>query len=132
MVKKLKYGGRNVKIAENIDFRLIWQFQEVIGQKLHSKEKYCHWLFWSKYGSQHIDILLLQFSGNFQKITLVNIFSVCDAQKCPSVTLFVSLPLKNFKTIFKFCVSGIQAIYLTYMWPENLAWKALEYIKWFR
>ena len=67
MVKKLKYGGRNVKIAENIDFRIIWQFQEVIGQKLHSKEKYCHWLFWSKYGSQHIDILLLQFSGNFQK-----------------------------------------------------------------
>ena len=36
MVKKLKNGGRNVKIAENIDFRLIWQFQEVIGQKLHS------------------------------------------------------------------------------------------------
>ena len=67
MVKKLKYGGRNVKIAENIDFRLIWQFQEVIGQKLHSKEKYCHWLFWFKYGSLHIDILLLQFSGNFQK-----------------------------------------------------------------
>ena len=33
MVKKLKYGGRNVKIVENIDFRLIWQFQEVIGQK---------------------------------------------------------------------------------------------------
>ena len=54
MVKKLKYGGRNVKIVENIDFRLIWQFQEVIGQKL-------------QYGSQHIDILLLQFSGNFQK-----------------------------------------------------------------
>ena len=23
MVKKLKYGGRNVKIVENIDFRLI-------------------------------------------------------------------------------------------------------------
>ena len=60
-------GGRNVKIVENIDFRLIWQFQEVIGQKLHSSEKYCHWLFWSKYGSQHIDILLLQLSRNFQK-----------------------------------------------------------------
>ena len=42
MVKKLKYGGRNAKIVENIDFGLIWQFQEVIGQKLHSKEKYCH------------------------------------------------------------------------------------------
>ena len=35
MVEKLKYGGRNVKITENIDFRLTWQFQEVIGQKLH-------------------------------------------------------------------------------------------------
>ena len=67
MVKKLKYGGRNVKIVENIDFRLIWQFQEVIGQKLQGREKYCHWLFLSKYGSQHIDILLLQLSGNFQK-----------------------------------------------------------------
>ena len=67
MVKKLKYGGRNVKIAENIDFTLIWQFQDAIGQKLHSKEKYCHWLFWFKYGYQHIDILLLQFSWNFQK-----------------------------------------------------------------
>ena len=42
MVKKLKYGGRNVKIVENIDFRLIWQFQEVIGQKPHSRGKYCH------------------------------------------------------------------------------------------
>ena len=35
------------------------------------------------------------------------------------MTLFVSLPLKNFKTIFKFCVSGIQALYLTYLWPEK-------------
>ena len=32
MDTKLKYGGRKVKIVENIDFRLIWQFQEVIGQ----------------------------------------------------------------------------------------------------
>ena len=40
-------------------------------------------------------------------------------KKCVSVTLFVSLPLKNFKTILKSCVSGIQAIYLTYMWPEK-------------
>ena len=67
MDTKLKYEGRKVKIVENIDFRLIWQFQEVIGQKPHSREKNRHWLFWSKYGSQHIDILLLQFSGNFQK-----------------------------------------------------------------
>ena len=66
-MKKLKYGGRNVKIVENIDFRLIWQSQEVIGQKLHSRGKYCHWLFWFKYGSQNIDIVLFQNSGNFQK-----------------------------------------------------------------
>ena len=64
---EIEIWGRNMKIVENINFRLIWQFQEVIGQKLHSREKYCHWLFWSKYGSQHIDILLLQFSENFQK-----------------------------------------------------------------
>ena len=63
-MKKLKYGGGNVKIVENIDFRLIWQFQEVIGQKLHSREKYCHDFF-----DPNIDpnILLHQFSGNFQK-----------------------------------------------------------------
>ena len=45
--------------------------------------------------------------------------SACEAQKCPYVALFVSLSLKKFKTIFKFCVSGIQAIYFTYMWPEK-------------
>ena len=42
MVKKFKYGGRNVKIVENIDFRLFDNFKEVKGQKLHTREKYCH------------------------------------------------------------------------------------------
>ena len=69
-----------------------------------------------------------KFTEIFKKLTLVNI-SVCPW--CPKVSahdIFVSFPLENFKTIFNICVLGIQTIYLNYY----LAWKALEYIKWFR
>ena len=74
MAKKLKYGGRNVKIVENIDFRLIWQFQEVIGQKLHSREKYCHWLFDPNMDHSTLIYFCFNFLEISKKITLVNIF----------------------------------------------------------
>ena len=74
MVKKLKYGGKNVKIVENIDFRLICQFQEVIGQKLHSREKYCHWLFDPNIDPNTLIYFCFNFLEIFKKITLVNIF----------------------------------------------------------
>ena len=118
MVKELKYGGRNVKIVENIDFRLIWQFQEVIGQKLLKKNTVIDF-FDPNMGPNTLIYFCFNFLEIFKKLTLVNIFVRPWRPKVSSVTLFVSLPLKNFKTIFKFCVSGIQAIYLTYMWSEK-------------
>ena len=129
MVKKLKYGGRNVKIVENIDFRLIWQFQEVVGQKLHSTEKYCHWLFQSKYMYPNTLIYFcFNFLEIFKKITLVNIFVHLW---CPKVSVrdsFCQPSPEKFQNNFQVLCSRYSS-YISYL---HVAWKALEYIKWFR
>ena len=74
MVKKLKYGGRNVKIVENIDFRLIWQFQEVIGQKLHSRENTVIDFCDPNIDPNTLIYFCFSFLEIFKKITLVSIF----------------------------------------------------------
>ena len=67
MVKKLKYGGRNVKIVENIDFWLILTISRGHRSKTAHRKILSLTFFDTYMRSQHIDILLLQFSGNFQK-----------------------------------------------------------------
>ena len=74
MVKKLKYGGRNVKI-ENLDFRLIWQFQEVIGQKHRTVEENTVIDFFDPNMDPNTLIYFcFNFLEIFKKIKLVNIF----------------------------------------------------------
>ena len=65
MVKKLKYGGRNVKIVENIDFRLIWQFQEVIGQKLTVEKNTVIDFFDPNMDPNTLIYFCFNFPGNF-------------------------------------------------------------------
>ena len=84
MVKKLKFGGRNVKIVENIDFRLIWQFQEVIGQNRTVEENTVIDFFDPNMDPNTLIYFCFNFLEIFKKITLVNIF-VCPW--CPKVSV---------------------------------------------
>ena len=65
-----------MKIVENIDFRLIWQFQVVIGQNRTVEENTVIDLFDPNIDPNTLIYFCFNFLIIFKKITLVNIF-VC-------------------------------------------------------